>query len=511
MSTGIRHFLQRAAAVLILSIFTVSCYRNVPIDSARPNIILIVTDDQNADTTAFMPTVQRLLVDQGTTFTSAYATTPICVPSRASILTGQYAHNHGVLSNDGTSGGFPSFFTSGAENSTLATSLKRDGYYTALVGKYFNAYPEGKVSPEGFTSPGERYVPPGWNEWFGFLDFSKAGRPSPYAMYNYAVNQNGQIKRYGNSPRDYQTDVLSDVATDFVKRGSRQAKPFFLYLAPTAPHLQAISAPRHQDMFAGVQAPRSPSFNEADISDKPAWLAGKPLMSPGRIAVLDETYRKQAQMLLAVDEMIASLLRTLEATGELESTYIVFTSDHGLHNGDHRLANDKFTPYGASAHVPLVVRGPGVPAGQTVDALSLLSDLTPTFTDLVDAPTPDLVDGRSLASWLGKGNATPERQSERRQVLHEFWPKEGFPPDSPRPLPIPAYSALRSSKYLYVDYSYADGRTERELYDLERDPFELDNIAATADDALISALSVKLDALRTCQAAACREAENSPL
>ncbi len=509
MSTKVRHFSQRFVAVLILGIFTVSCYRNVPIvDSTKPNIILIVTDDQNADTLAFMPTVQRLLVDQGTTFTSAYATTPLCCPSRASILTGQYAHNHSVRSNDGTSGGFPNFFTSGAETLTLATSLKNNGYHTALVGKYFNAYPEGKVPPEGFSSPGKRYIPPGWDEWFGFLDFSEDGRESgPYAMYNYSVNRNGQIKQYGNSPRDYQTDVLSDVATNFVKRSSKKPKPFFLYLTPTAPHLPSTPAPRHQTMFAGRQAPRSPSFNEADITDKPTWLAGFPSLPPERIATLDATYRKQAQALLAVDEMVASLLKTLEATGELDSTYIVFTSDHGVHSGDHRLVDVKLTPYDASARVPLVVRGPGVPAGQTVDALSLLSDLAPTLTDLAGAPTPDSVDGRSLAPWLGKGNAT----SERQQVLHEFWPQEGFSPGSPRPLPIPVYQALRSSKYLYVDYSYADGRKEKELYDLEHDPFELSNIAATADDTLLSALSAKLDVLRTCQAAGCRKAEDSPL
>ena len=311
LSTRVRHFSQRLIAALILSIFTVSCFRNPPVvDSTRPNIILVVTDDQNADTLAFMPTVQRLLVDQGTTFTSAYATTPLCCPSRASILIGQYAHNHGVRSNDGTSGGFPKFFTSGAETSTLATSLKNGGYHTALVGKYFNAYPEGKVPPAGFSTPGKRYVPPGWDEWFGFLDFSEDGRGSgPYEMYNYSVNRNGQIRQYGNSPRDYQTDVLSDVATDFVTRSSKKPEPFFLYLAPTAPHLPPVPAPRHQNMFAGLKAPRSPSFNEADMTDKPAWLAGAPFMSSERIADLDETYRKQAQMLLAVDEMIASLLK----------------------------------------------------------------------------------------------------------------------------------------------------------------------------------------------------------
>ncbi len=457
----------------------------------------------------FMPTVQRLLVGQGTSFTSAYATTPLCSPSRASILTGQYAHNHGVRSNDGTSGGFPEFFASGAETSTLAASLQSSGYRTALMGKYFNAYPEGKVPPEGFSSPGKRYVPPGWDEWFGFLDFFEDGRGSgPYAMYDYSVNHNGRVRRYGNLPRDYQTDVLSDAATDFVTRNSKKSEPFFLYLAPTAPHLPAVPAPRHQAMFAGLQAPRPPSFNEADMSDKPMWLTGAPLLSSEHIANLDETYRKQAQMLLAVDEMIASLVDALEATGELESTYLVFTSDQGLHNGEHRLVSKKLTPYDASARVPLVVRGPGVPAGREVDALSLLSDIAPTLTDLADAPTPEFVDGRSLAPWLSKGASVPEG---RQQVLHEFWPKEGFPPGSPRPLPIPAYQALRSSEYLYVNYSYPDGRQEEELYDLKRDPFELNNIASTADGALLSALSAKLNALQTCKEATCRAVEDSPL
>ena len=451
-----------------------------------------------------MPTVQKLMAE-GTTFTQTYAPTPLCCPSRASLLRGQYPHNHGVRSNDGFTGGFPVFNANGGENSTLATWLQDDNYRTALIGKYFNAYPEGKVPPVGFTSPGQNYVPPGWDEWYGLIDIPEDARNNPYAMYNYPMNQNGRVVRYSNAPGDYQTDVLRNLAVDFVARSAKGSEPFFLYLAPTAPHEPAIPAPRHQEMFPGLQTPRPPSFNEADMSDKPAWLAGRALISDKDVANLDETYRKQAQMLQAVDEMIAALLETLRAAGELESTYIVFMSDNGLHYGEHRIAKLKLTPYEASARVPLVVWGPGVPAGQEVESLALVSDVAPTLTDLVATPTPAFVDGRSLGSWLGKGAAATPRQ----QILHEFWPVEGL--NQTRLLPIPTYGALRSAEYLYVNYSYPDGREELELYNLERDPYELENIAPSADPALLGALSTKLEALGKCQASGCREAEDSAL
>lgn len=512
MSYTVRRLFPLLATTLILVFVGVSCVRDARSGNAdRPNIILIVTDDQNADTIAYMPTLQRLLVDKGTSFTSAYAPTPLCCPGRATILRGQYAHNHGVRSNDGVNGGFPKFYDAGNEASTLATWLHDEGYRTALIGKYFNAYPEGLVPPGSFSFPGERYVPAGWDKWYGLLDIPKDERTDPYKMYGYQMNRNGRVVRYGNDPDEYLTDVLSGLAVDFVEDNLGKRDPFFLYLAPTAPHLPAIPAPRHRDMFEGLQAPRPPSFNEADLSDKPAWLVNRGALTTERIAKLDETYRKQVQMLLAVDEMISSLIDTLKARGELDSTYIMFTSDHGLTNGEHRLVSTKLTPYGASARVPLIVRGPGVPAGRTVDALALLSDVAPTLTDLVDAPTPAFVDGRPLTPWLRKRH--PAGTVARKQVLHEFWPREGFPIDvreeSARPLPLPTYRAFRSAQYLYVEYSYPDGRQERELYDLERDPFELWNIADTAKASLLRSCSRKLDELQKCQAAGCRAAENS--
>lgn len=229
-----RTILMLCAACLLLLI-NISCVQDNRTETKKPNIILIVTDDQNADTIAYMPTLQRLLIGKGTSFSSAYAPTPLCCPGRATILRGQYAHNHGVRSNDGVNGGFPKFYDASNEASTLATWLQDDGYRTALIGKYFNAYPEGLVPPEGFSFPGERHVPAGWDEWYGLLDIPLDTRSDPYSMYGYPMNRNGRIVRYGNDPDDYLTDVLSGLAVDFVEDNVDKRDPFFLYLTPTPP------------------------------------------------------------------------------------------------------------------------------------------------------------------------------------------------------------------------------------------------------------------------------------
>jgi N-acetylglucosamine-6-sulfatase len=509
----LRHALTLLCAAFLLLLVTVSCVQSGRVKTKRPNIILIVTDDQNADTIAFMPNLQRLLVDGGTSFSEAYSPTPLCCPGRASILRGQYAHNHGVRSNDGINGGFPKFYDTGNESSTLATWLQEEGYHTALVGKYFNAYPESLVPPDGFRSPGRRYIPPGWSEWYGLVDIPRDSRANPYAMYGYEMNQNSRLERYGNDEDDYLTDVLGDLAVDFVELASRRNKPFFLYLAPTAPHLPAIPAPRHLGMFDEIEAPRSPAFNETDVSDKPAWVSKRKPLTGGETGGLDRMYRRQAEMLLSLDEVLGSLVDTLRARGEIASTYIVFTSDHGLHFGEHRLLRTKLTPYRASARVPLVIRGPRVPKGRTVGELALLSDIAPTLMALAKVPTPAFVDGRSLIPWV-KNNAAQTKA--REQVLLEFWPREGFPVDEREEpehvvVQVPEYRALRSKRYLYTEYLYPGGGEERELYDLRHDPFELENIAGTANASLLRSFSRKLDELQACQAESCRKAEDSAL
>ncbi|MDP9363610.1 MAG: sulfatase, partial [Chloroflexota bacterium] len=378
----------------------------VAVPSARPNIVLILLDDLDARSVEAMPNVMSLLRDQGTTFENFFVTTPLCCPSRASILRGQYAHNHGVLRNvkkGRKPGGFPTFLELGREGSTVATWLHDAGYRTALVGKYLNQYPEG-------AEPG--HVPPGWDEW-------SAEARGQY--FNYRLNENGTVVRYGRDPGDYQTDVLAAKATDFVARSAVDDRPFFLYLAPHAPHTPATPAPRHAEAFAGATAPRAPSFNEADVGDKPGWVRAAPALSADEIAGIDELHRQRSRSLLAVDDMVAALVDALRAGGALDDTYVLLTSDNGFHQGEHRLPGGKGDPYEASIRVPLLVRGPGVAAGGTVGELALNVDLAPTLAELAGATAPGFVDGRSLVPLLA-GEPPP---AWRRALLVELFGGEG--------------------------------------------------------------------------------------
>ncbi len=491
-------------AALSLLLALSSC--TVPVKTG-PNIVYLMTDDQPAELTAVMPNVQRLLAAQGVTFSSAFATTSLCCPARTTVLRGQYVHNHTVYSNGGPQGGFPKFYQTGYEASTLATWLQDKGYETALMGKYLNSYPFGppEDNPPNYREPRRSYIPPGWNEWFGFFD---APDNRPYQMYNYRVNEGGRAVWYGSKASDYQTDVLSDQAVNFIQRNRRSSKPFFLYLAPTAPHLPVIPAERHKDKLLGLQVPRSPAFNEADVSDKPRWVRERLPMNAAQIAGEDETYRKQAEMLLAVDEMVGRLIDTLAAAGELQNTYIVFTSDQGFHSGEHRLMRMKLTPYAAASQIPLIIRGPGIPTGQTKGELVLNTDLAPTLAGLVGANVPAFVDGRSLKPlWDGGNSADSAAVPWRQTVGTEFWPRSVLEENYPIG-PVPKYRAVRSKRHLFVEYSYQDGTQEGELYDLQNDPFELDNLYSRTDPGVLKAYSDHAARLQACAAETCREAED---
>jgi arylsulfatase A-like enzyme len=472
----------------------------------EPNVVLILTDDQDVRSVEAMPVVQSLLHDQGAHFTHLFASTPLCCPARASILRGQYAHNHGVLGNEPPNGGFVIFRHLGLEDSTVATWLQAAGYRTALLGKYLNGYSEG-------ADPA--YVPPGWDEWYALV----GGGPDFYV--DYELNENGRIVAYGSEPADYLTDVLSAKATDFVERTTAAGRPFFLYLAPYAAHAPVTSAPRHAKALAEAQAPHLPAFNEADVSDKPGWVQDQPLLTDEQVARIDVLYRNRLRTLLAVDEMVGALVATLTATGTLDNTYIVFTSDNGFHLGEHRLPRNKKTPYEAASRVPLLVRGPGVPAGLGVDSLALIGDLAPTIADLAGVPVPPFIDSRSLAPLLRGGTPITWRGA----VLLENFGEIGGRRETPSATPmarnsmeegvaeesavnaVPAYRAMRTANLLYVEYVTG----ERELYDLRVDPYELDNVAGDVDSALLEEVSRRLTALAACAAATCRAAEDAQL
>ena len=448
----------------------------------------------------------------GTTFSNFVVSTPLCCPSRASILRGQYAHNHGVLYNGGDNGGFSTFYRLGREDSTVANWLQTVGYRTALLGKYLNGYPEG-------ADPA--YVPPGWDQWSSFVWRNKQDTEEGFYV-DYQMSEDGKLVSYGSRPEDYSTDVLSAKATDFVARTAEANQPFFLYLAPYTPHEPATPAARHAEAFADVTAPQPPSFDEADIGDKPSFVRDLPKFDTGQVQQIDELYRRRLRSLLAVEEMVGSLISTLQTTGTLDNTYVFFASDNGFHLGEHRLAQGKVSPYEEAIRVPLIVRGPGVPVGRVEDRLALNVDLAPTCAELAGAVPAGFVDGRSLvpllrgevpATWrqavlletFGRKNSR-DRPVNRRAAAARATPgeSEGKLRDS---VLVPSYTALRTADLLYVEYEGG----ERELYDLGEDPYELENLASIADAAELKRLSARLAGLRDCVADGCRAVEDTPL
>ncbi len=240
-------------------------------------------------------------------------------------------------------------------------------------------------------------MPPGWDFWVAGVDHDA------YNSFNYDLNVNGEIIHHGDNARDYITDVLAAHALDFLDRSTASNQPFFLYLAPYAPHSPSIPAPRHEGMFAGESAPRTPAFNERNIQDKPDWVQSSRL-SDERIARIDSSYRQRLESLMAVDEMVDVVVQRLDEHGALENTYILFLSDNGYFLGEHRLPHGKDAPYDAASRVPLIVRGPGIAAGSSVGEIALNIDLFPTIAELAGVSAPPFVDGLSMTPLLMGAN-----------------------------------------------------------------------------------------------------------
>jgi N-acetylglucosamine-6-sulfatase len=444
----------------------------------RPNVILIVMDDLDFDLMErAMPRMQALIARPGLLFENFFISLPLCCPSRATILRGQYVHNHGIQQNGGENGGFGTFRARGLEGSTIATWLQDAGYRTVLLGKYLNNYPEGE----------DAYVPPGWSEWYGLLEDRPAG------FYNYFLNENHIVSFFGESPAEYEADVLSARTLAFLARSEQQDdQPFFIYLNPAAPHAPAIPAPRHEGMFRGVGGPRKPSHNEPDVSDKPRWLRRQPPLTQREIDDIDSLYADRMASLQAVDEMIERIVQTLDSTGELGHTYLLVTSDNGVHHGEHRFPGGKNSAYEEATRVGLVVRGPGVPAGRRLTHLVGNVDLAPTIAAIAGVAIPPFVDGKSMVPLLGAAPPAPE--TWRDAFLLEKWPTGA-------PFPVPAFFGVRTLTHKLVDYY---GESEVEFYDLVRDPYEERSQSRLADPATYDRLKARTTALSTCVAASCR-------
>jgi N-acetylglucosamine-6-sulfatase len=448
----------------------------------RPNVVVLETDDQTLAEMEVLPNVRRLIGDEGVTFDENFDSFSLCCPSRASFLTGQYSHNNGVRGNALPQGGFEKL----DGTRTLPVWLQQSGYYTVHLGKYLNGY--------GRRNPLE--IPPGWSEWHGSVD------PSTYRYYNYTLNENGVLTTYCAVPQPscYQTDVYRDKANEIIRRRAPEATPFFLWVAFLADHAgnprdpddppnlaTPVPAPRYKDRFAGTPLPQPPSFNEADVSDKPAGIRRRALLTPRQIAGIQENWQQRRETLLAVDEAVASIVETLRQTGELDNTLLVFSSDNGFFHGEHRVRSGKVLLYEESIHLPLLMRWTGsksLPRGVHRKQLAMNVDDAETILDAAGARAGRTEDGVSLLRLWRDGGL-----ELGRDLLVDNTPGAGH------------FDAIRSRNFLYAEHQNGD----RELYDLQKDPYELQSQHANpAYDQIRNALALRLHNLVTCAGATCR-------
>jgi N-acetylglucosamine-6-sulfatase len=462
-----------ALSVVLLSGGSSTTSRQAQAITTKPNFVFILADDMRKDDLTYMPKTRSLLEREGMAFSNAYVSNPLCCPARATIMRGQYAHNTGVWDNvNGKDGGWQGYKSNNGnnENDNIATRLRNGGYRTALIGKYLNEYTN------------TTYKPPGWDKWFATFTFD---------YFNYDVNNNGTIKHFGTTDSAYLTDVLRKQTQSFIDTSVAKSKPFFAFVTPIAPHVPAQPASRDLHTYDGVKAPRLDSFNEADVEDKPPWIQSLPILTSAQIAVIDKRHEDRVESLQALDDLVEGVVNKLQSSGQLSNTYIVFTSDNGYHHGEHRIPKSKGRPYEEDIHMPLLIRGPGVPAGSSTEELVLNTDYFPTFTDLAGIPTPSYVDGRSLQPVL-----TETATNWRSAILLEAHPTQHAGE-------TPTYSGiLTASGTKYIEY---EGGV-RELYNLGADPFELtNNNSASPPDNLVS----RLQALKSCSHAGvtCRQAE----
>jgi len=467
-----------------------------------PNIVLIQADDQTLGQIGrrLMPRTRRYLGKHGTEFDNYVVTTGECCPSRASLITGQYAHNHGVTSNQVAYPGLK------AKRNVLPVWLRRSGYRTMHVGaKYLNGYRE-------FAG---NKVAPGWTNWFTVLSHTQ--------YYKYTLSADGHRRKFGDRPNDYITRVLARHAGTLIHKYARERRPFFLQLDERAPHVSRTDDPygdcdrkpipdrRDENSFASARLPEPPSFNEADMSDKPAFLRAAPRVGPRNQARLEAKWQCALESLVGVDRSVGKVFNAVKKAGELDNTVFIYISDNGLFYGEHRLVEGKVFPYEEVLHMPLVMRVPkryrdGAGRIERTDKLVGNIDLAPTILDLAHAkPCAKrkcrTMDGRSLMPLVSGG-----KWPRNRMLLNEY-----RVPDVPR-YSTCEFAALRTKSEIYVEhYRVVDPKThdceptlQKERYDLGKDPFELNNVCfggsphSCPNDASQLQLERRLHRLRRC-------------
>jgi N-acetylglucosamine-6-sulfatase len=451
--------------------------------SSKPNIIMFTTDDQTVRDMVAMPKTQALIGNSGATFPHAFVSMSLCCPSRVTVQTGQYAHNHGVMGNTPPQGGYGRF----NDRNDLPVWLQAAGYRTIHIGKMPNGFGENGTGPT--------YVPPGWGPYAGGGPSSKGefygfiGPPSSYT--GFTLDENGVDKSYSSD--DYSTNVYSDLAVERIDHhlASFPDNPLYMQVQFFAPHDPATPDPKYANAFATAPLPIDPSFNEKNVKDKPAWIRRISRFGPGLISKIQTRYQHRLETLLSVDDAVERIVNDLQSRGVLDNTYLIFTSDQGLMQGQHRLHQGKFVPYDPSTQVPLLIRGPGIPAGSQPRALVWNGDITSTILQMTGARPNLPQDGRSMLPLA----QNPTQKSTRPILFETGPPGTTFEPGAEaaaghkagtyvkntdldhtaqlsRAIVAPRYRAIRTGRYLLTKYS--DGG--REMYDISQDPLMLNSI-----------------------------------
>jgi len=430
------------AALLAQAAAAMAAERGATAATTRPNVVLILTDDQRWDSLWAQPNVQSLLIGHGTDFRQGFVENPLCCPSRTTILTGKYSHTTGVWGNGG---GFAKFTSSGLDKSTVATWLKAAGYRTGLFGKYLNGYCPSNAS----------YIPPGWSRWLVFDGPSNDCGQGGY--YGFTVSDQGVHRTL--SAATYSTDYLAKAAVGFIKNTS-STQPLFLMLSTKAPHAPYTPPKRYATRFSDLEPYDPASFNEADVSDKPAWVQAIPSWTSTQISNKQKSIKNIYRTLLGVDDAVRQVVDTMQAAGRLSNTLLIYMGDNGEQWGEHRLGG-KNDPYMEGIRVPLVIRFDPMGSAARVDTthIAMNVDIAQTIAAAAGVSAPG-AEGSSLLPLLS-GTPPPWRSD----ALAEHLAAAGGL--------SPTFCEVHSLDWAYTQYSTG----EEELYDLGADPLELQNRA----------------------------------
>jgi N-acetylglucosamine-6-sulfatase len=466
--------------------------------SEMPNIISIMTDDMSADDLKYMPLTQKYIFDKGATFENYFVNISLCCPSRASNLTGMQANNTGIVRNSYPDG-YQGFHNSGLENRTYGRWLDTAGYETSFMGKLLNGYPYAEDSPS--HSVPWKHIPKGWDHWMVPVE------GSAYFQRNFTMNKDGEkVSYHGDDSRNYLGNVLARHA---VKQIIHAKRPLLQNIWTYSPHNPAAADPRDEEKFPHLRIPRTPDFNEKDVSDKPAYVRNSPRLTHKEIHKLDEMNRQRKQSLQSVDRMVGELHHALKHEGMLKNTYILFTSDNGWHMGQHRSGAGKNMPWDTDFHLPLGIRGPGIKPGTKVNEVVGNTDIAPTILDMAHQPMKKQIDGRSVLP-LAQGEKIADWRDyyfAQRGMLDKYakWgtlSEPGTKDEHQNEKKVPAFRAVFSEEWRYIQYDTG----EEELYNIKNDPYEVKNLMAqkrlsTKQKQVHEEMKTALDHLKDCKGA----------